>query len=690
MAQQIVRIRAALLINEDRESGVQKQLSLPVFSGRMCKRLVYLPSAARVSLTLPDAKVTIRHLRLALVTRKFAHSRIIQRLKSDHPRYIYSAEAANHASSVYAASSRTLNALWTDYCRLFEDEERELFSYEDWVQRFDTLSSVDLDALRSDAHSMPIKPLISVFLDGDEQRAPAIERTIESVLAQTYHEWELLIDGNRLRAEDKKQLLDRSDRRIRILDVPTEIGRSAHKRDVLSLANGDWVAFVDCGDMLSADALFRVANVIARQHSVHVIYSDEDRMDGQGIRFNPYFKSNWDRYFFYTTNYVSNFFCCAITLAREVAVPACDDPQFWRYDLIVRCIELIQPDQIHHIQKVLYHKNISRDNACTGAACEPCKHEIGRKILGAHFERIEIPARIEKAGGSYRVIFDQQKKLPSVSLIIPTRNGIAHLRNCISSILERTDYPLYRILILDNGSDDVTTLDYLRDIQTHERIQVIRDDRPFNYSALNNHAVSLTTCDIIGLINDDVEVISRDWLSEMVSYAARPDIGAVGAKLLYADDTIQHAGIVLGIHGIAGHIHRFLPRDGVGYFGRTQAVRAVSAVTGACLLVRREVYQQVGGLNETELQIACNDVDLCLRIREAGYINIWTPFAELYHHESVSRGFDITPEKIRRSEKEIEYMKKRWGSVLERDPAYNLNLGLYDENSRMAWPPRGN
>ncbi|WP_429553795.1 glycosyltransferase family 2 protein [Paraburkholderia sp. MM5477-R1] len=687
VAHQVVRTRAAISISED-EGSHRSHLSLSVFSGRMCKRLVYLPCAARVSLTLSDPKVEIQHLKLVLVTRKFAHSRILQRLRSGHPRYMRGAEAVQRAASDDAVSSRNLNVLWADYCRLFDDEERELFNYGDWVQRFDTLSTVELHALRADADRLSPKPMISVLLDRGERRAQEINRTVNAIVCQAYQEWELLVDGDSLHAEDKNQLLDRGDQRIRVLNVPIGVSVSERRRATLSLANGDWVAFVDCGDVISADALLRVASNIAQHTSVRAIYSDEDSLDDKGIRFNPHFKGDWDRYLFYTKNYLSNLFCCAITLAREVSTNACDDPEFWRYDLIVRCIELIQPDQIRHIHRVLYHKNVSSDIARVDTTYEPCRHEIGRKILNDHLERSEVAARIERTGDSYRVIFNQPQIQPSISLIIPTRNGIDHLRSCISSILDKTDYPSYRILIIDNGSDDAKTLDYLRSVQAHEFIQVVRDDRPFNYSALNNYAVSLTTGDIVGLVNDDIEVINRHWLSEMVSYAVRPDIGAVGAKLLYADNTIQHAGIVLGIHGIAGHVHRFLPRDSAGYFGRARSVRAVSAVTGACLLVRREVYEQVGGLNETELQIGCNDVDFCLRIREAGYINIWTPFAELYHHESVSRGFDITPEKIRRSESEIEYMKRRWGSVLQRDPAYNLNLGLYDEHSRIAWPPR--
>ena len=271
---------------------------------------------------------------------------------------------------------------------------------------------------------------------------------------------------------------------------------------------------------------------------------------------------------------------------------------------------------------------------------------------------------------------------------IPSRNGLKLLQRCVDSIIEKTTYANYEILIVDNGSDEPATLRYLDELALKPVIRVVRDKRPFNYSALNNAAVKQANGDVLALVNNDVEVINGEWLSEMVSHALRPEVGAVGARLWYSDDTLQHAGVVLGINGIAGHVHRFLPRDDAGYCGRAALIQSVSAVPGACLVVRKSLYDALGGLNETELQVACNDVDFCLRLREAGYRNIWTPYAELYHHESASRGFDDNPEKLARSAREIAYMQQRWGDLLKGDPAYNPNLTLDAEDFSLAWPPR--
>jgi GT2 family glycosyltransferase len=280
--------------------------------------------------------------------------------------------------------------------------------------------------------------------------------------------------------------------------------------------------------------------------------------------------------------------------------------------------------------------------------------------------------------------------LPLVSLIIPTRNGLQLLQQCIESIVQKTTYPNYEILIIDNGSDELEILEYFKVLVTDSRIRVIRDHSPFNYSALNNAAVKLARGELIGLINNDIEVISPDWLSEMVSHALRPEVGAVGAKLLYLNSTVQNAGDILGvgIGHIAGHAHKDLPRDEHGYFGRANLIQSFSAVTAACLVIRKSTYESLGGLNEVDLQIVYNDVDFCIRLRNAGYRNIWTPYAELYHHESATRGYEDTPEKKARFKREIAYMQSQWGDALQNDPAYSPNLTIHKGDFSLAWPPR--
>jgi GT2 family glycosyltransferase len=278
--------------------------------------------------------------------------------------------------------------------------------------------------------------------------------------------------------------------------------------------------------------------------------------------------------------------------------------------------------------------------------------------------------------------------LPLVSIVIPTRNGFHLLHRCIESIIAKTTYANYELIIIDNGSDDLVALRYLQRLQKSGQATIIRDDSPFNYAALNNKAVAQANGEIIALLNNDLEVINADWLDEMVSHVVHAEVGAVGAKLYYPDNTIQHAGVIVGLGGVAGHSHKHFPREHPGYCGRLLLAQNLSAVTAACLLVRKEVFDAVGGFDEQNLSVAFNDVDLCLRIQEVGFYNVWTPYAEMYHYESASRGYEDTPEKQARFNKEVAYMKRRWGEDLLQDPAYNPNLTLDRENFSFAWPPR--
>jgi GT2 family glycosyltransferase/glycosyltransferase involved in cell wall biosynthesis len=279
-------------------------------------------------------------------------------------------------------------------------------------------------------------------------------------------------------------------------------------------------------------------------------------------------------------------------------------------------------------------------------------------------------------------------KLPLVSLIIPTRNGLDLLRQCIDSIQQKTAYRPFEIIVVDNGSDDPATLDYLQLIAVEANVQILRIDAPFNYSALNNAAVKVAKGELVGLVNNDIEVISSDWLGELVSHAMRPGVGAVGARLWFPDNTLQHGGVVLGIHSWAAHAHNHFPRGSLGYKGRMALVQNFSAVTGACLLVRKSAFEAVGGLNEDALKISCNDVDFCLKLQKIGLRNVWTPFADLYHHESATRGFEDTPAKKARFAGELAYMQRHWAAELHNDPAYSPNLTLNAQDFGLAWPPR--
>jgi GT2 family glycosyltransferase len=365
----------------------------------------------------------------------------------------------------------------------------------------------------------------------------------------------------------------------------------------------------------------------------------------------------------------------------------------------MRVIERTAPDRIRHIPKILYHWRSVPGSTAMLIGEKPWAATAAEKVITEHFVRTGVSATISPTKGSYwRVHYPVPDPAPRVTLIIPTRNRLEVLRPCVESLLTKTTYPNFELLLVDNDSDDPATLDYLAQISNLKseisnsappaRVRVVRFPGEFNYSALNNFGVEHTDAPLVGLLNNDLEVIHGDWLHEMVSQALRPEIGCVGAKLYYPDDRIQHAGVILGIGGVAAHAWQTHPRGAAGQAHRNYLQQNLTAVTAACLVLRREIFLQVGGLNADQLKVAFNDVDFCLKVRAAGFRNLWTPYAELYHHESASRGKEDTLEKRDRFRNEVEYMRATWGDLLDRDPAYNPNLTLTINDFTLALPPR--
>jgi GT2 family glycosyltransferase len=346
------------------------------------------------------------------------------------------------------------------------------------------------------------------------------------------------------------------------------------------------------------------------------------------------------------------------------------------YDLNLRIIEHIDTNTICHIPEVLYHWRAIQGSTALATQEKPHAYIAGLRALREHVERLALPASVEEIPGIpyYRMRFKPPDPHPLVSIIIPTRDRAELLQTCLRSILDRTTYDPFELLIVDNGSVEEQAIALLADAAKDPRVRVLSYPRAFNYSAINNFAARAARGEILALVNNDIEVISPDWLTEMVAWAAQPEIGCVGAKLYYPNDRVQHAGVILGLGGVAGHAHKYHPRDHGGYFGRLKLVQTLSAVTGACLVVRKDVYEKVGGLDEKNLGIAFNDVDFSLKVQQIGYRNVWTPFAELYHHESVSRGHENTPDKRERFAKEVRFMVQKWGKLLENDPYYSPHL----------------
>jgi glycosyltransferase involved in cell wall biosynthesis len=563
--------------------------------------------------------------------------------------------------------------------------------YTEWIRRYDTLTDSTRSAMRVCIDSFLRKPLISVVMPTYNPNPQWLIAAIESVRKQVYPRWELCIADDASTDEAIHLILQRfarDDPRIKVIFRERNGHISAASNSALELATGEWVALLDHDDLLSENALFWIADSIDQNPHVRLIYSDEDKVDEVNKRFDPYFKCDWNVDLFYSHNMFSHLGAYRTDLLRKVGGFREGLEGSQDYDLALRCIECIEPKQIHHIPRVLYHWRMHAESTAHSSDAKPYAMLAGERALNEHFRRKKINAKAESNGYGYRVRYSLPDILPMVSLIIPTRNGVDLLRACVESILRKTTYTNYEILVVDNGSDDPAALRYLDELKLKSRVRVVRDNCPFNYSAINNSAVKLARGEILGLLNNDLEVISPDWLSEMVSHALRKDIGAVGAKLWYSNDTLQHGGVLLGVGGVANHAHLKILRGMHGYFSRASLIQNFSAVTAACLVIRREIYDAVGGLNEKNLQVAFNDVDFCLRVREAGFRNIWTPYAELYHYESASRGFEDTPEKQVRFNGEVQYMKDHWDEILLNDPAYSPNLTLNLADFSLAWPPR--
>lgn len=563
------------------------------------------------------------------------------------------------------------------------------FPYARWVRQ--ATASRNLEEQRTFTFSY--SPLISIIMPVYNTPLPWLRQAIESVLAQSYSSWELCIADDASTDPQVKQLLEEfsgEDRRIRVVARPENGHIAAASNSALEMATGDFVALLDHDDELAPDALYWLAAELNRHPAADIIYSDEDRLDEWGRRFDPHFKPDWNPDLFYSQNYLCHLTALRMSLVREAGGfhPGTDGAQ--DYDLFLRCLHLSDASRIRHIPRILYHWRAGAGSTSRSLAAKSYATDAGLKALRDHFAAIDPAIEVQQGNGAttYRVVYPLPEPAPKVSLIIPTRDGAALLGRCINSILGKTAYPCYEIIIVNNGSIKPATFALFDSLRLDARIRIVDSPGEFNYAAINNLAAELAGGEVLGFLNNDLEVISPDWLTEMVRHALRPGVGAVGAKLYYPDGRIQHAGVVLGLLGIANHAHQFLRRNHGGYFGRLQVVQNVAAVTGACMVVRRELYLAAGGLDAENLPVAFNDIDFCLRLRERGYRTVWTPYAQLIHYESQSRGKDTRGESRIRLEREGAYMRQRWGALLENDPYYNPNLSLSHRDFRPVWPPR--
>jgi glycosyltransferase involved in cell wall biosynthesis len=564
--------------------------------------------------------------------------------------------------------------------------------YHAWIARHERRGRKGRAELRRCAERLSPRPLISIIMPTFNTPIALLREAIDSVLAQAYDHWELCIADD---ASSHPEVLEtlaayaKANRRIKVVYREEQGGISCASNSALEIATGKWVAMLDHDDLLAPQALLRVAETIKSKPRSQVIYSDEDKITETGHRFGVYFKPDFSLELLRSQNYFNH-----LTVHRTENVRSLGG---WRtgfegsqdYDLTLRIIERIPASSIRHIPDVLYHWRVVAGSTALALSEKNYAYTAGLRALNDHVNRLKLPAVVEEAPGVpfYRLRFAPPRPAPLVSIVIPTRDKVDLLRMAVGSILDKTSYEPFEILVMDNGSVEEKTLSYLAELAETPRVRVLPYPYSFNYAAINNLGAREAKGDILALLNNDIEVITSDWLGEMVSFAAQDDVGCVGAKLYYSNRIIQHAGVILGIGGVAGHAHKYFPPNEAGYFGRLKVVQNFSAVTGACLVVRKNLYFEVGGLDEA-LTVAFNDVDFCLKVRDAGYRNVWTPFAELYHHESLSRGYEVTPERRKRFRGEIAFMKEKWSGALQSDPFYSPHLTLDGEGFSVGKPKR--
>lgn len=541
----------------------------------------------------------------------------------------------------------------------------------------------DIEQLAQNVRMFDQKPLISIVMPVYNTPKEQLVEAIESVQGQIYENWELCIANDASTLSYVKRTLDKfadSDDRIHVIHRSENGHISRASNTALQIARGEFCALMDHDDFLPSHALYFIVEEINKNPEANLLYSDEYTIDGVGRRIGHHFKPDWNEELFLTQNYINHLGVYRTNVLKDIGGFRAGFEGSQDHDMALRFISACGGKGVVHIPRVLYHwRAYAGSGSFSDVRLDKATYARKRAVrdyLAAEGRAGEV---IEGRFKLNRVVYDLPRPLPQITIIIPTRDNMDVLKECVTSIEERSTYTNYDVIILDNGSSDPDALKYLSELDSRENFRVISSPGEFNYSALNNLGVSQAKGEFVVLLNNDTEVKEANWLQEMLRYAALPWVGAVGAKLLYSDDSLQHAGVILGFSGIANHSHQLLPDAALGYHGRPHLAQDITAVTGACLMVSKAKYLEAGGLDEVNLKVAYNDIDFCLKLRELGYNNIYTPYAVLYHHESLSRGTDEANKgadaaRVQRLNREADFMRSKWGAKIEKDPYYNPNL----------------
>lgn len=570
------------------------------------------------------------------------------------------------------------NGLISTYRRLKMDQApgKSVQDYQVWISKNENW---DVEAIQKEIQNFKYQPTISILMPVYNVEQNWLEKCIQSVQNQFYPNWELCMADDCSTDESVRPTLEKyakSDERIKVVFRSENGHISRATNSALEIATGEFVALLDNDDELAPIAFYEVVKALNENPELDLIYSDEDKIDMQGNRFDPAFKPDWSPDLLLGTNYISHLGVYRRSIMNEIGGfrPGFEGSQ--DYDLVLRFTEKTTAQRIHHIPKVLYYWRILPTSTAADQSTKGYAFEAGLKAVQEALVRRGIKGTAHHAAGNG--LYDVEYEVLStdlVSIIIPTRDGYDDMLRCLNSIVAKTSYPNYEIIVADNGSTDERMEKLYAKFkgQLGERFRVESIDIPFNYSRINNLAAQKAKGKYLLFLNNDTEVITPGWITKMVSFAQFERIGMVGAKLYYPNQTIQHAGVIVGLGGAAGHCHHTYPKGDFGYFGKLEINVNYLAVTAACCMIRKADFEQLGGFEE-KLTVAFNDVDLCLREYEAGHDNVWLHGVELYHYESQTRGYENTPEKKARFDQETKFMEDRWGKYIANDPFYNPNL----------------
>ena len=551
--------------------------------------------------------------------------------------------------------------------------------YEEWLRRN---RATDEELALQRGFEFDEMPLFSIIVPLFRTPAAFFRDMLSSVLAQSYARWELVLVNASPEIEELGRLVDEacaSDARVRGVTLVENLGISENTNAGLDLATGDFVCFFDHDDLLEPDVLFEYARAINERPDTDLLYCDEDKFAPDGHHFDPFFKPDFSIDELRTSNYVCHLLCVRKSVLDALPRNTREYDGAQDHNLTLRVSEVAR--HIHHVPRMLYHWRVSPSSTAGNADDKPYANAAGIRAVSEHLKRLGIAAEVARAKWpfTYQVSYLPPTPHPLVSIIIPSHEQPEVLRACVESIFEKTTYDNYEVLLIENNSKNPATFACYDELVERfgERLRVERYEHPFNFSAICNYGVSLAKGDYLLLLNNDTKLITENWLERMVGTCTRPEVGVCGVRLLYPDDTIQHAGIVVS-GAAANHLHKYLPSDNCGYFNFAGHQRNLSAVTAACVIVRRDAYELVGGFDE-KLAVAYNDVDFCLRLGEKGLLVVYDPYVELVHYESISRGFDREGAASVRYRRELARFNERWAEILVNgDPYYNKNLNQED------------